>query len=84
MGWTETELVRINETNFVAESFWENKCFLLFSHFKNSKLVREAFKNKNNETYGIFHMLVDNLARAGSSEPLNDHELMDIYMDGQH
>ena len=21
--------------------------------------VREAFKNKNDETYGIFHMLVD-------------------------
>ena len=23
------------------------------------KLLREAFKNKNDETYGIFHMLVD-------------------------
>ena len=22
-------------------------------------LLREAFKNKNDETYGIFHMLVD-------------------------
>ena len=25
----------------------------------DSKLLREAFKNKNDETYGIFHMLVD-------------------------
>ena len=23
------------------------------------QVVREAFKKKNNETYGIFHMLVD-------------------------
>ena len=26
-------------------------------------IVREAFKNKNDETYGIFHMLVDYLAQ---------------------
>ena len=29
----------------------------------HSEFVREAFKNKNDETYGIFHMLVDYLAQ---------------------
>ena len=32
----------------------------LNTYFKHqTALLREAFKNKNDETYGIFHMLVD-------------------------
>ena len=30
------------------------------AHYVDSDgVIREAFKNKNDETYGIFHMLVD-------------------------
>ena len=48
--------------------FWAMKTkifsFNLLNHISancSSNQVREAFKNKNNETYGIFHMLVDPL-----------------------
>ena len=35
--------------------------FIMYYHrlAKYVRCIREAFKNKNDETYGIFHMLVD-------------------------
>ena len=57
---------------FSINSFWLNRyfyqllvtkihCFLnkFIISSKFCTVVREAFKNKNDETYGIFHMLVD-------------------------
>ena len=52
MEWTESWLVRINETNFVAESFWENEC-----HKRNSELGSLEIENfqKNIQSKCVCH-----------------------------
>ena len=57
----ESEAMTKTKTNwdkiacFKVKLSWTRGLVFVFSPLK----LREAFKNKNNETYGIFHMLVD-------------------------